>query len=228
MAKVTKQQQQEELRQQNVAEAVSKTEVFFKENGKFIYGTIIAVLVVAICILAYNRFILQPKKVQATDQLAQAERWFDAGEYELALSGDDNALGLEDIIDQYGSKAGEAVYMYAGIAKLQTGDFDQAIDYLKKYNGKDPIMKARAEAAIGDCYVEKEDYSTAVSWFTKAAATTDNVYAAAYLLKAGIAAEAAGDSAKALSFYKEIKDQYAAAPEAMEIDKYITRIETAE
>lgn len=225
MAKITK---EEEIRQQNVAEAVSKTETFFKENGKLIYGCVIAVLVVAICILAYNRFILQPKKQQATDQLAQAERWFEAGEYELALSGDDNDPGLEEIIGQYGAKAGEAVYMYAGVAKLQTGAYEEAIAYLKKYNGKDPILLARAQACIGDAYVELEDLDKAISWYEKAAATTDNAFAAAYLLKAGIAAEANGNSAKALSFYQTIKDQWGNAPEAMEIDKYITRIQIAE
>ena len=39
-------------------------------------------------------------------------------------------------------------------------------------------------------------------------------------------AEANGDAQKALSFYKEIKDQWGSAPEALEIDKYITRIES--
>ena len=160
--------------------------------------------------------------------MAQAERWFLAGEYELALNGDDNDPGLLDIIDQYGSKAGEAVYMYAGVAALQTGDFQGAIDQLKKYDGKDPILKARAEACIGDAYTELQDYKNAISYYQKAAKTTDNALAAAYLLKAGIVAEEAGDKAQALSFYKEIKDKWGNAPEAMEIDKYISRIEIAE
>ena len=226
MAKITK--TQEETRQQNVAEAVSNTELFFKENGNIIYGIVIAALVIALAIIAYNRFILQPKKAEAVKQLAQAERWFEAGEYELALSGDDNDLGLEDIINQYGGKAGEAVYLYAGIAKLQTGAYEEAISYLKKYDGEDPIMLARAQSCIGDAYVELKDYPTAISWFEKAAKTTDNAFAAAYLLKAGIAAEANGDNAKALSCYTTIKDQWSNAPEAMEIDKYITRINNAE
>ena len=226
MAKVTK--KEEELRQQNMQEAVSKTEDFFKKYGNMMYGCILAVLIVALAILAYNRFILQPKKQQATDQMAQAERWFLAGEYELALNGDDNDPGLLDIIDQYGSKAGEAVYMYAGVAALQTGDFQGAIDQLKKYDGKDPNLKARAEACIGDAYTELQDYKNAISYYQKAAKTTDNALAAAYLLKAGIVAEEAGDKAQALSFYKEIKDKWGNAPEAMEIDKYISRIEIAE
>ena len=67
-----------------------------------------------------------------------------------------------------------------------------------------------------------------MSWFEKAAKTVDNAFAAAYLLKAGIAAEADGKPGKALEFYQTIKDQWASAPEAMEIDKYITRIQFAE
>ena len=226
MAKITK--TEEELRQQNVAEAVSKTEQFFKENGNLIYGCVIAVLVIAIGILAYNRFYLQPKKVQATDQMVRAEQWFEAGEYELALNGDDNDLGFADILRQYGSKAGEAVYLYTGICQLQTGAYEDAIATLKKYDGEDNILLSRAQACIGDAYSELEDYAKAVNYYEKAAATVDNAFAAAYLLKAGIAAEANGDPAKALSFYKTIKDQWGNAPEAMEIDKYITRIETAE
>ena len=223
MAKITK--TEEEVRQQNVAEAVSKTEQFFKENGKLIYGCVIGVLVIALAVLAYNRFILQPKKVQATDQMARAEQWFLSGEYELSLTGDDNDLGFEDIIKQYGSKAGEAVYMYAGIAKLQTGAPEEAIQYLKKYDGEDPILLGKAQACIGDAYADLENYSEAISWYQKAAKTSDNALAAAYLLKAGIAAEANGNQDKALSFYKEIKDKWGNAPEALEIDKYITRIE---
>ena len=225
MAKITK---EEELRQQNVAEAVSKTELFFKENGKLIYGCVAAVLVIALGILAYNRFILQPQKQNATEQMAQAERWFQAGEYQLALEGDDNYPGFDDIISQYGSKAGAAVYMYAGVAKLQTGAYEEAIALLKKYNAEDPILLGRAQACIGDAYVELENYKEAIAWFEKAAKTTDNAFAASCLLKAGIAAEAAGDNAKALSFYKTIKDQWMQAPEAMEIDKYISRIQNAE
>ena len=144
------------------------------------------------------------------------------------LNGDDNDPGLLDIIDQYGSKAPASVYMYTGVAKLQNGEYEEALNYLKKYKGSDPIMLARAQACMGDCYVEMKDYEAAISCFTKAAKTTDNALAAAYLLKAGIAAEAAGKPEQALSFYQEIKDLWANAPEAMEIDKYISRIQIAE
>ena len=216
---------EKEIRQQNVAEAVSKTELFFQEHGKIIYGCVAAVLLIALAILAYNRFYLQPKKAEAQAEMFKAEQKFAQGDYELALAGDDNNLGFEEIIDKYGTKAGEAVYMYAGACALQTGDFEKALQYFKKYNGKDKILLSRAQAGMGDAYVGLEDNASALACYEKAAATVDNMYAAGYLLKAGLVAEELGDTAKALACYKKIKDQYPQAPEAMDIDKYITRIE---
>ena len=65
---------EQELRQQKTAEAVSKTELFFQKNAKLIYGCVAAVLLVALCILAYNRFIYQPKKAEAQKEMFKAEQ----------------------------------------------------------------------------------------------------------------------------------------------------------
>ncbi len=216
---------EQELRQQNIAEAVSKSELFFQKYGKIIYGCVAAVLLIALAILAYNRFVLQPKKAEAQEEMFRAEQKFAQGDYELALNGDDNNLGFEDIIAKYGTKGGESVYLYAGACALQTGQFDKAVEYFKKYNGGDKILLSRAQAGIGDALVGLEDYPGALAAYEKAAATVDDLFAAGYLLKAGIVAEEMGDKDKALALYKEIKDQYPQAPEAMDIDKYITRIE---
>ena len=216
---------EQEIRQQNMAEAVSKTELFFQKNGKIIYGCVAAVLLIALAILAYNRFVLQPKKAEAQEEMYRAEQKFAQGDFELALKGDDNNLGFEDIIAKYGTKGGESVYLYAGACALQLGQFDEAIDYFKKYDGGDKILLSRAQAGIGDALVGLEDYKGALAAYEKAAATVDDMFAAGYLLKAGLVAEEMGDKDKALSYYKKIKDQYPQAPEAMDIDKYITRIE---
>ena len=217
---------EQELRQQNIAEAVSKSELFFQKYGKIVYGCVAAVLLIALAILAYNRFILQPKKEKAQAEMFKAEQKFAQGNFELALNGDDNTMGFEEIIDTYGSKAGEAVYLYAGASALQIGEFDKAISFFKKYDGEDKILLSRAQAGIGDAYVGLEDYKSALAAYEKAAATvSSNMYAAGYLLKAGQVAEEMGNKDKALDFYKKIKDQYPESAEASDIDKYITRIE---
>ena len=51
------------------------------------------------------------------------------------------------------------------------------------------------------------------------------MFAANYLLKAGVVAEKLGENAKALGYYETIKDQYPQSIEGYDIDKYIGRIQ---
>ncbi|MBO5499874.1 MAG: tetratricopeptide repeat protein [Bacteroidales bacterium] len=207
-----------------VVEAVSKTEQFFEKNGKLL--TIICVAVVVACagVFCWYKFVHQPKVTEAQGQMALAEENFRNGEYELALNGDGNVLGFVQVLDEYGTKAGKSINFYAGVCELQLGNWESAIAYLEAYKGKDEILAARAKGCLGDAYVGLENYNKALGYFEDAANTVDNMYAAGYLLKAGIVAEKLGDNAKALSFYETIKDKYPQSMEAYEIDKYIGRI----
>lgn len=208
-----------------VVEAVSKTEIFFRENRKLLL-TILAVLVIAGAgFFLYHKFVYEVQRAEAMEQMYPAEENFRNQEFELALNGDGNVLGFSQIISDYGSKAGKAVYFYAGVCELQLGNYEQAIKYLNSYNGKDAILKARATACIGDAYVGLEDYGKALGYFEKAASTIDNMYAANYLLKAGVVCEKLGQNEKAITFYKKIKEQYPQSMEGYDIDKYISRIE---
>jgi len=223
MAQLT---EKEALQREKIQETVSKTEQFFQKYKKCIYGTVILILVVGAGVLAYNQWVLKPKQAEAMEQMFPAENSFAQGQFELALNGDGNVLGFNDIISSYGKKAGVAVYMYAGICELQLGNYQAAIDQLKKYTGKDAILLARSYACIGDAYVGLEDYSNAIAWYDKAAGTSDNMFSANYLLKAGVVYEELGQADKALSCYKEIKDKYPQSVEGYDIDKYISRIES--
>ena len=210
---------------EQVAEAVSKTDLFFKENRKALIVVSVAVVAIALCIIGYNYFVRTPKVAECRAQMFPAENAFRAGEYEKAFAGDGNILGFEEIISTYGSFADESAWLYAGICQLQRGEFESAISYLKKYEGKEPILAARAAACIGDSYVGLGDNKQALEWFVKAARKADNLFAATYLLKAGVVCEELGDNNKALSFYKEIKEKYPQSIEGYEIDKYIARID---
>ena len=217
-----------EIRNENaeaVAEAVSKTEKFFNENGKLLAGICAGVVVFCAAVFCFVKFVHQPKVAEAQGQMAYAEQAFREGNYQTALNGDGNTLGFAQIIEDYGKKAGASVYFYAGVCELQNGNWDSAIKYLESYSSKDAILAARAQACIGDAYVGLENYSKALSCFEAAAAAADNMYAATYLLKAGAVAEKLGDDAKALSFYKKIREEYPQSMEGYDVDKYIGRIE---
>lgn len=216
----------EEVRKGNVEATVSKAEQFYNDNKKVILGIFAAVIIAGIAVLAYFKFIYGPQCEEAQAQLYPAEQLFAEGNYETALNGDGNILGFAQIIDEYGKKGGKAVYLYAGISALQLEQFEDAIAYLKKYDGKDPILAPRAKACEGDALVGlgEGNYGKAADCFLKAAEMSDNVFAAAYLLKAGVAFEAAGDNAKALECYNGIKENYPQSLEAVEIEKYIARL----
>ena len=216
-------------RAEAVVEAVSKTEQFFEKNGKLISIICAAVVVVCVAVFCWHKFVNQPRIAEAQAQMIFAEENFrnaaDSTGYALALYGDGNVLGFEQIADEYGRKAGKVVYFYAGVCEFNLKNYESAIDYLKAYNGKDEILAARALACIGDCYVNLEDYKTALGYFEKAVAACDNAFAAEYLLDAGLVAEKLGENEKALGYYTQIKNDYPESLQAYDIDKYISRIE---
>lgn len=223
MAKVNP-KDKEALMQENIEQTVSATEQFLNNNKKTIIGALVAVVVIGLGILAYNKFVYQVQVEEAMAQAFPAETNFQNGEYELALNGDGNNLGFVQIIEDYGKKAGKAVYFYAGVCELQLGNYESALSYLKKYNGKEPILAARAKACEGDAHVGLENYSAAVAAYEAAVAKADNIFAATYLLKAGLAYEALGQKAQALKCYTTIQDSYPSSIEAYEISKYIARV----
>ncbi len=216
---------QKEAQQEQVATTVSGVEDFFKKNQKWIEWAVLALLIVILAIFAINRWVIAPAKAEAQAQMFPAEQLFRAGNFEAALNGDGNTLGFNDIISNYGKRAGKAVYLYAGLSNLQLGNNQAALDLLKKYSVKDKIMQGRAYSAIGDAYSNLKDYTNAMAWYKKAAALEDNEFRPAYLLKAALVSEETGDLAGALSLYQEIKTKYPQTVEGYDVQKYISRIE---
>lgn len=207
-----------------VVEAVSKTDLFFKKYKNVLIWGAVALVAVAFAVFAYQKWYIQPKQREAQQQVFPAEMAFKAESWETALNGDGNNLGFADVISEYGKAAPAATWFQAGVCALQLGNFEEAVDYLSAYRGKDGILEARAKACLGDAYVGLEKYEQAYDCFLKAAAVVDNMYAAAYLLKAGVTAEQLGKTDNALKCYKEIKEKYPNSIEGYDIDKYITRL----
>ena len=185
----------------------------------------LAVIVIAAAFILYHRYITVPKQKEAIAQTFVAEQNFRNDNFEVALNGDGNNLGFKQIIKEYGNKAGSAVYFYAGVCELQLGQYKAALDYLKKYSGKDKIISARALCCIGDAYAGLGNNKEPVEYYEKASDYADNILTAGYLMKAGIMHEELGNKEAALKAYTKIQDNYPQSPEGYEIGKYISRIQ---
>ena len=222
---MTKKKTNEEIREENVASTVSATENFFIENKKLFVGILIGLLVAGIAVLAYSKLIYEPAVEKAQQESYLSELVFlQSADYELALNGDGNTLGFAQICDKYGAKAGQAVYLYAGICCAQLSQWEDALSYLRKYKGKDEILSARALALQGDCHLALNEKQEALNFYVKAADRADNLFAADYLVKAAKLYVELGQKDKALAAYAKVKDQYPMSIEASYIDKYINEI----
>lgn len=208
-----------------VEEALSKTEKFIESNQKLL-TIIIGVIVVAVLVFfGFKRFYMAPKEQEAKEQMFMAERYFDTDSLNLALNGDGMYPGFLDIIDDYGmTKGANLSKYYAGICYLKLGNYNEAIDYLKSFKGKDQVIGPMAKGAIGDAYMELNETAKAAGYYLEAADLRDNEFTTPiFLLKAGWAYEMLKDYGKAVELYERIKFNYPTSTEAREIDKYIAR-----
>lgn len=215
---------------ESVEHALSRTEQYIEDNKNTLL-TIVAVVFVLIGIyMGFKKLFLEPREDEARSEMFTAERYFEQDSFRLALEGDGEYLGFVDIIDDFGiTKSANLAKYYAGISSLRLGEYDEAIDYLKSFNGKDKLVSVIATGSIGDAYVELGEYDKAVSYFLDAAdANPNDLTSGLYLKKAGLAYEELGKYTKAREAYEKIKYDFPNSEEAREIDKYISAVKAKE
>ena len=219
--------EQQEEKNLEVSGIIAKAEQFIEKNKKRLTIGAVAVVVVALAIWAYVALVAQPRQVRAAEDMFAAEQWFNQGDFEKALNGDDQFLGFADIIDEYGNtKSGNLAKYYAGICQLNLGQYNEAIDLLKSYKGKDDFTGAEALMLIGDAYAELENAKDAVNYYEKAAAKANNfIISPTALWKAGMMHITLGNNEAAAKAFQQIKDNYPESPEYSEADKYIAYAE---
>ncbi|MCX6235145.1 MAG: tetratricopeptide repeat protein [Bacteroidetes bacterium] len=208
-----------------VEEALSRTELIIEQNQKIIYIVVGAIVVLAIIFFGYKKLYLAPKEKEAESQMFMAEKYFEKDSINLALNGDGNYLGFLNIIDDYGmTRSGNLAKYYAGVCYLRLGEFENAIDYLEKFKGKDAVVSCMALGATGDAYMEIGQTDKALDCYLRAADHNKNEFSTPmFLMKAGLTYEHLGNYAEALKLYERIKNDFRKSFEFRSIDKYIAR-----
>ena len=176
---------------------MAKTEQYVEKNKKTLITVCGIVVVVALAIWAYISLVAQPRQVRAAEEMFAAEQWFNEGEFE----------GFADVIDEYGcTKSGNLAKYYAGICQLNLGKYDEAIDLLKSYKGKDLFTGALAQMLIGDAYAEKENAAEAVKYYEmdSSSAYQNFTVAPVALWKAGMMYLQLNDKTSATKMFQQI------------------------
>ena len=212
-------------------ETASKTENWVAKNQKIIIGIVGAVALFTVGYVVYQKFIAEPKQLEAADEMFVAQQNFKLATdgvasdslYTLSLNGSEGKFGFIKIADEYsGTDAGNLANYYAGVAYLNTGKYAEAIDYLEKFKSEDIVLGALAKGAIGDAYAQKDQPQEALDNYLKAVSANKNDFTTPrFLLKAGKTALELGKKEDALKYFTDIKDNFDTAPEAATVDAFI-------
>ena len=194
-----------------------------------------AILAIVAIFSFYKFYWLPDQEKEANNEAFFAQTYFEKDSFLVALNGGLNVQtadgpktmkGFREIADNYGAtKTGDLANYYAGICLLRTGKFDEAIESLEKFSGKDEMVAPVATGAIGDANMELNKVDDAIKFYLKAAEQSSNDFTTPiFLKKAAFAYEQKANYTEALATYERLKNEYARSSEAREVDKYIARV----
>lgn len=207
---------------------IGKAEGFLKKNQSLLAIAGGAIVAIALGIFGYN-YWTNTQNEEAQAAMMEATFAFEADSLSQALNGVGGSDGMLAIAEDYSStKAGNLANMYAGIALLKQGKFDDAISHLEKFSSDDLVLQGRAYALIGDAYMEKKNAAEAISFYEKAANFKPNKYMTpGYLMKLALAQEVAGKKAEAIETYNSVINEYPTSMDVVNAKKYKAKLEAS-
>lgn len=214
-------------------ETASKSEQWIEKNSKVLFSALVTVVVVFLAFLGYNKYIVEPNELDASNELAFPRKYFDeattAGSSNvdsllmLGLEGADGNYGFIDISDSYsGTNAGNLANYYAGVSYLQMKQYDKAIEYLSNFDSDDEMLGPVSLGAIGDAFADIDQLEDALEYYEKAANKKDNEFTTPlFLYKAGQTAMLLKDFGKAEEMFTKIKENYSKSDQGRDVEKFI-------
>ncbi len=214
-------------------ETANKSEKWIEKNSKPLFYAMIGFVVLFLLYVGYQRFVSEPKQLDASNNLAYPRATFDkallaTGDeakklFKLGLDGTDGKFGFVNIADEYsGTKAGNMANYYAGISYLKLKEYDKAIEYLSEFDSDDEVLGPVALGAIGDAFADLNQDKDALEYYEKAGTKKENDFTSPmFLFKAGQLAIQLKDFSKAEKLFTTIKEKYPTSEQGREIDRYI-------
>ena len=199
---------------------VTKTEAFFEKNKKAIIIAVVVVIAIVVGAIMFNNYYLEPRANEASTELAKSQELFDQQQYDKAL------VGFQKVANEYGSTdAGNLAQLYIGLCQAQQGKWQEAVNALESFSGKDvQMISPAAEGALGNAYANLKQLDKAVEHLKKAAKMADNnSLSPTFLIQAGEILESQGKKDEALKLYQEVKEKYFNSMQYQTIDAYIER-----
>jgi len=210
-----------------IAEKVEGVEHWIERNPKIVVGFLGAIVLLVGGYFGF-RYFVDSQNQQAQSEMFQAVRYFESDSLNLAMKGDGNNLGFEQIIEDYSlTEAANLANFYAGAICLKQGKFQLAIYYLEDFSSNDILVQARAYSLRGDAHMELKEYEEAAKYYSKAANHKPNkFFTPGYLMKEALAYEKLNQNEKAIKAYGRIINEFWDSSEYQNARKLKARLET--
>jgi tetratricopeptide (TPR) repeat protein len=168
------------------------------------------------------------------EAMFEAELFFQQRAFKLALEGREKRtiegtpfLGFISIIEKYkGTKSANMAHYYAGVCYLNLGEYEKSIKFFEAYKAVNPVLEAMTYNLLGDAYAELNLDKDALSYYKKAASTTDDdQITPSCLYKVGLFMEVKmKDLKKAKDYYLTIERDYPEFAEEQGIERDLIRV----
>lgn len=210
-----------------IAEKVEGIEHWIEENPKIVFGVLGALVLIVGGYFGFRYFVNSQEDI-AQKEMFQAVHYFEADSLDLALKGDGNNLGFEQIIDDFPmTDAANLANYYAGAICLKQGKYQLAIYYFEDFSSDDILIQPRAYSLMGDAYMELKEYESAAEYYNKASSYEPNkFFTPTYLMKEALAYEKLNENEKAMAVYQKIIDQYWDSGEYQNARKFKAKLES--
>ncbi|MCF0213526.1 MAG: tetratricopeptide repeat protein [Muribaculaceae bacterium] len=209
----------------NLNDSLTGIEQRVQNNQKIILWFIIGIAAVVVLIFGYIYLIHKPSVEAANNAIGQAD---------IELFNGNDSIAAEKymkVADEFGHDAGNRAALSAAILLYQQKRYEDALNYLRKYDSNEEVIGASALSLEGDCYVNLKQYDNALKSFRAAVDASDKNphYTPFFMMKEATVLRELKDYKAEAAVYAEIIKEYPTYGDENRIDleKYLRRAELA-
>lgn len=200
-----KKNQETRTKLEDINDSLSGIEQKFEQHKNVIYWVVMAILVIALLIWGYFKFIYGPNLEKANADLSKADT-------ELIINQDSVAAlkSYQKIAKNYSNPAGNRAKLSAATILFNQGKVKEALKFLEDYSPKGKVLGPASQSLLGDCYVNTNKLDKAVSAYDKAItlAGDNKAYVPTFMLKKANVLHSQKKYEEELAIYEEIEAKY--------------------